>query len=190
VIGGQTEVAKAGLIAFALVTSAVLPIKVVVGRVRPGAAIRMEAAGQATELSGSESKSFPSGDSATAFAVATVVAMFTGRKWGAAAMVVAGYVGFLRVMANAHYPSDVLAGAALGVLCGAAAMKVNEWWTPENSPQAYKLRLPAMGLLVVLPLMGLRGSDMSWVVVFLGVYMPLMAGAWLYMRSKAQQERD
>ncbi|MEV7170758.1 phosphatase PAP2 family protein [Streptomyces sp. NPDC093224] len=58
--------------------------------------------------------SFPSGHSASAFAFATGVAL-ASPGWGAVLAPVAASVAFSRVYTGVHYPSDVAAGAALGV---------------------------------------------------------------------------
>ena len=63
------------------------------------------------------SSGFPSGHTISAFAVATVIAGRYGRKhrwvpyvaYGAATL-----IGFSRVTTQAHFPSDVFLGAALG----------------------------------------------------------------------------
>ena len=57
--------------------------------------------------------SFPSGHSASAAAFATGVAL-ESRGWGAAVVPLASAVALSRVYTGAHFPSDVLAGAALG----------------------------------------------------------------------------
>ncbi|MFD6972028.1 bifunctional phosphatase PAP2/diacylglycerol kinase family protein [Streptomyces sp. NPDC059979] len=61
-----------------------------------------------------QTTSFPSGHSASAFAFAAGVAL-ESPGWGAAVAPVAASVAFSRVYTGVHYPSDVLAGAALGV---------------------------------------------------------------------------
>ncbi|MFE3825425.1 bifunctional phosphatase PAP2/diacylglycerol kinase family protein [Streptomyces sp. NPDC059092] len=58
--------------------------------------------------------SFPSGHAASAAAFATGVAL-ESRGWGAAVAPLAAAVALSRVYTGVHYPSDVLAGAALGV---------------------------------------------------------------------------
>ena len=60
--------------------------------------------------------SFPSGHSAASFAAATVIFAYF-RRWGAAALGLAALIAFSRVFLFVHYPTDVLAGAALGALC-------------------------------------------------------------------------
>ncbi|WP_069169634.1 bifunctional phosphatase PAP2/diacylglycerol kinase family protein [Streptomyces griseus] len=58
--------------------------------------------------------SFPSGHAASAAAFATGVAL-ESKGWGAVVAPVAAAVAASRVYTGVHYPSDVLAGAALGV---------------------------------------------------------------------------
>ena len=61
--------------------------------------------------------SFPSGHSATSFAIATVLALaFPGI--GGLFLALAGCVAVSRVALGLHYLSDVVAGSALGVLIG------------------------------------------------------------------------
>jgi hypothetical protein len=64
---------------------------------------------------GSNSVSFPSGHSASAFATARVLRRHYGWKVGLPATVVAAYVATARVHDNKHYLSDVIFGAAMGV---------------------------------------------------------------------------
>lgn len=64
---------------------------------------------------GSNSVSFPSGHSASAFATATVLQRHYGWKVGVPATVLAAYVATARVHDNKHYLSDVVFGAAMGI---------------------------------------------------------------------------
>jgi hypothetical protein len=63
--------------------------------------------------------SFPSGHTWLAFATATSLAL-EYKKWYVTgpAFLWAGSVGFSRMYLGKHYPSDVLAGAAIGILSG------------------------------------------------------------------------
>lgn len=75
-----------------------------------------------------KSASFPSGHTTTAFALATSLSI-TYPKWYviAPSAVWACGVGFARMNQGVHYPSDVLAGAAIGVGCAFANVYINRW---------------------------------------------------------------
>ena len=59
--------------------------------------------------------SFPSGHAATSFACATILSAARPR-WAPAFYALAALIAFSRVYNGVHWPLDVLAGAALGVL--------------------------------------------------------------------------
>ncbi|HEX4936424.1 MAG TPA: phosphatase PAP2 family protein [Gemmatimonadaceae bacterium] len=105
-------------------------IKGLVGRSRPNAA-----PGDADEYRpgrgffDARSSSFPSGHTSAAFALATVLSRelsgrYPSRKWliRSALYGMAGTVGVARMYQNAHWPSDVVTGAALGTLSGMQAL--------------------------------------------------------------------
>ena len=103
-------------------TAATEWIKVAVHRARP-ALYRSGASDAATHLD--NRKSFPSGHTAVAFAAATAYATLAMRQHlpharRTAVLLYAGatLVGTLRVAGGRHFPSDVLAGAALGAGVG------------------------------------------------------------------------
>lgn len=58
-------------------------------------------------------KSFPSGHTTVAFAIAMTI-FFWNKKWGVAALVLATLIGLSRVAVGVHYPSDIIGGAVLG----------------------------------------------------------------------------
>jgi membrane-associated phospholipid phosphatase len=62
--------------------------------------------------------SFPSGHTATAFTVSTVLERYFGWKVGAPAYAASVLTGLGRIEDNYHYLSDVIAGATIGVLVG------------------------------------------------------------------------
>jgi diacylglycerol kinase family enzyme/membrane-associated phospholipid phosphatase len=71
--------------------------------------------------------SFPSGHAASAAAFATGVALEVPLL-GVPVAVLAAAVAASRVVTGAHYPSDVLAGAAIGAGAGALTL----WWWPSR----------------------------------------------------------
>ena len=76
-----------------------------------------------------DTPSFPSGHTAAAFSLATSLSI-AYPKWYviAPSAVWACGVGFARMNQGVHYPSDVLAGAAIGVGCALVNIYVNKWW--------------------------------------------------------------
>lgn len=74
------------------------------------------------------SPSFPSGHTATAFALATSLSI-KYPKWYviAPSAIWACSVGVSRMNEGVHYPSDVLAGAAIGAGCAVLNVYVNRW---------------------------------------------------------------
>ena len=62
--------------------------------------------------------SFPSGHTAVSFAAASAL-YFAGEKYlWKAALVLAAFIAFSRMYLYVHYPTDILGGALLGILCG------------------------------------------------------------------------
>jgi membrane-associated phospholipid phosphatase len=97
----------------AIATVATQLTKYAVARVRPYADGDLDAYdfgyGHATP-------SFPSGHTAAAFALATALGDASGRKWARIALwAVAAGTGWARVAQQAHWTTDVLAGAAVGI---------------------------------------------------------------------------
>lgn len=103
---------------------------------------------------GSNTQSFPSGHSASAFATAAVLQRRYGWKVGVPAMVLATYVATARVHDNKHYLSDVVFGATMGI-AGERTVSVHGGrygvtLVPSASPgrvmlTAYVTRLSAFG---------------------------------------------
>lgn len=62
--------------------------------------------------------SFPSGHASATFATAAVLQRHYGWRVGAPAYAVAAFVGGSRLQENRHYLSDVLFGAAIGIVSG------------------------------------------------------------------------
>lgn len=58
--------------------------------------------------------SFPSGHTGSSFAGATAIFLLD-KKWGVPALALAALIAFSRLYLSVHYPTDLLAGALLGV---------------------------------------------------------------------------
>jgi membrane-associated phospholipid phosphatase len=61
---------------------------------------------------------FPSGHSAGTFAAATVLQQHLGWKWAVPTYTIASYVAMSRLADDRHWASDVVAGAAEGIIVG------------------------------------------------------------------------
>jgi PAP2 superfamily protein len=67
---------------------------------------------------GSGANSFPSGHAADTFAIATALERHFGWRYAAPAYAFASYVAASRLHDNVHYASDVVFGAAIGMIAG------------------------------------------------------------------------
>lgn len=67
--------------------------------------------------------SFTSGHTVKAFAAAFVMFIYD-RKWGTGFLVYATLIGFSRVYLMVHYPSDIIAGVLIGILCAVAVYSI------------------------------------------------------------------
>jgi membrane-associated phospholipid phosphatase len=109
----------ASLIASGLITPA---IKLVAGRSRPrdnNGIYRFKPFSNANA-------SFPSGHATEAFALASVIANHYDDTWiTCASYSVAGLVGIARTYHDAHFASDVVAGAMIGTLVGKSVVSYN-----------------------------------------------------------------
>ena len=118
------NVAVDGVLASLFASVIVTPtLKIVVGRARPNADLGNH---HFTPFS-TANQSFPSGHTTQAFAVASVIAAHDSHLWvKIVAYGIAGTVGLCRIEQNAHWTSDVLAGAILGTAIGNAVVILNE----------------------------------------------------------------
>ncbi|MTK30585.1 phosphatase PAP2 family protein [Nocardia seriolae] len=73
---------------------------------------------------------FPSGHAASAAAFATAVALEAPAPLAVPIAAAAGAVAMSRVVAGVHYPSDVLAGAGVGIVVA----WLTRWWWPTRPP--------------------------------------------------------
>ena len=65
-------------------------------------------------VSPSSPYSFPSGHASSSFAVAFLLCMYLPKKYSFLSIAVAALIGFSRMYLGVHYPTDILAGMAVG----------------------------------------------------------------------------
>ena len=109
-----------------------LVIKNWVARVRPYEVIE----GLESLMGIQKDYSFPSGHATSSLACATVLLMRGPKKWGVPAMVLAILISLSRLYVGVHYPTDVLAGAAIGTCCALFAV----WLLPKIEQRYPKVK--------------------------------------------------
>ena len=135
----------------ALVNEAyVIAIKAAVGRERPNGG------------NGSRrDSSFPSGHAATAFAVAAVVDRHASWKVSVPVYGLAAAIGVSRVLRDAHYLSDVTAGATLGIIVGHTVVRMNNRPRPGHGGAT-----PPAHAMTIMPVLGRRTAGFRVAMVF------------------------
>lgn len=139
------QVAQDGLAASIIASGIVTPaIKYTVGRSRPS---QSDAVYRFRPFSGAAS--FPSGHTTQAFAVASVISAHYDETWiKYTSYSVAGLAGLARSYHQAHFASDVVAGALVGTLVGQSVVAYNQQrragkvaLVPDVAPGQLGLRL-------------------------------------------------
>lgn len=115
-----TQIFLSMLIACALAGVAARVVKIGVGRARPS--VQTEAGWTGPSLS-SKYHAFPSGHMAASTAFFAVL-FFANRRIGLACLPIPILIGFSRMYVAAHYLSDVVCAAILGVLCALLAARL------------------------------------------------------------------
>lgn len=82
------------------------------------------------------SYSFPSGHSASSFAGAAVLSNYF-KKYAPFFFCLAFLIAFSRLYLYVHYPTDVLAGITLGLLCGKASIVLSKYITGRIDKNKY-----------------------------------------------------
>ena len=77
--------------------------------------------------------SFPSGHTAASFAAAAALWFADKKKLAIPALVLAVLIAFSRMYFYVHYPTDVLGGAILGMVCGWLSYKLQSQKMKENN---------------------------------------------------------
>ena len=123
--GEARDTAIDGVIASILASGMITPsIKFVLGRVRPN---ETDDPLKFQPFNGGNDTAMPSGHATQAFAVASVISAHSDRFWvSASAYGLASLVAFSRLYHNAHWTSDVVAGALIGTLVGRTVVAVNK----------------------------------------------------------------
>jgi len=157
-LAGARRKAMHILLALLVLSALVWPVKLAVGRERPGFV---------------NNHSFPSGDAATAVAFCTP--LLTASPWTAPlAVVITGGVVAGRVYDGRHFPSDVLAGVAFGLVASAIALAVLRRWPVK--PRRLWFLLAGL-LILILSVLGLAvpwaHTTVPFVIDFIGVWAPL-----------------
>lgn len=109
--GGATF-ALSAMAAYALEVPLFLGLKASIRRPRPADSLESLSA----FIKPADQFSFPSGHTAAAFVMATLLCVFYPSV-SVVALLLASLVGLARVLLGVHYPTDILAGASLGFSC-------------------------------------------------------------------------
>jgi len=115
IIGRSTDSRRAQHLGMDLIEASILSEGIVEGMKLIGRRPRPIEIGTATQ---SKTFSFPSGHAAITFAAATVLQQHLGYKAAIPTYLLASYVAMSRLHDNRHYASDVIFGAATGIVVG------------------------------------------------------------------------
>ena len=142
----------------------------------------------------SQNLSFPSGDTAAVFAIAAALVPFIRRLWVLTFFTLSSIIGILRVAVLAHYPSDVCAGAAVGILAGWLAPQILSRWPLPAPSRLNWYRIIAAGGVILLPVLFGLIEGIDELLTFLKTYGVLVAGIYLVAKGgewlKRHRKRD
>jgi membrane-associated phospholipid phosphatase len=115
-----TRIFLAMVAACALAGTSAYLLKISTGRVRPS--VKVEKVWGGPDLR-QEYQSFPSGHTAASFGFFSVL-VFVSWRIGLLFLPIPLFIGFTRIFLGAHYFSDVVGAALLGVLCAAIVARL------------------------------------------------------------------
>jgi undecaprenyl-diphosphatase len=138
------EIGVRGVIALVWVTAVVHLLKHLVGRPRPRFAHADEFIVGPSLGAGLDS--FPSGHAIDGFAAAAVVGWFLP-KVRAPLFLLAGLIGLSRVVRGSHFPTDVYAGAVLGLVIGTLVAAGFKHWKDQALPYITGIAVPWIAVL-------------------------------------------
>ena len=184
-----TDIGLRGLLAQLGITAATQLLKHLIGRPRPRFAHSDEFSLGPSLATGFDS--FPSGHAANAFGAATVLAWFFPAV-RVPLYLVAGLVAVSRVLRGSHFPTDVLAGAVLGVVIGSAVVVGLKRWPEEALPGLVRTGVPvAVSTFAILWVVLHPAPARSYEIISLGVGVALvLAGgfvrglSWTYLEGE------
>ena len=191
---GRQRHALVAILVLLLVLPAVVSLKGIVQRPRPEDVEDVIKSEIEERNAFMRSWSFPSGDTAAVFAVATALAPFVSWQWSITLFTISSIIGILRVAVLAHYPSDVCAGAAIGMLISWLASQIaSRCQLPELSGFNWYRAIAAAGVILIPALLWLHeGIEQlltflkTYGVLVVGIYIVAKGGVWL----KRLRKRD
>ncbi len=184
-----TDIGLRGLLAQLSITAATQFLKHLIGRPRPRFAHSDEFSLGPSLATGFDS--FPSGHAANAFGAATVLAWFFPAV-RVPLYLVAGLVAVSRVLRGSHFPTDVLAGAVLGVVIGSVVVVGLKQWPDDALPGLLRTGVPvAVSTFAILWVVLHPAPARSYEIISLGVGVALvLAGgfvrglSWTYLEGE------
>ncbi|MGA2916561.1 MAG: phosphatase PAP2 family protein [Sedimentisphaerales bacterium] len=188
-LAGRRQETMIALIALFLLVFSLQPLKVITQRPRPRDVIEHSEVNDKPEIF--HNCSFPSGDTASVFAVAVAISPFIGWFAGSIVFVLAVCVGALRVVSFAHYPSDVFAGAAIGVLSGYLAyyLFMSVPFLKINLVKLLSFRNVLLGVIIIPAVVVLFGGLNNF-LVFLEFYPPIVIVLYLLYKIRKPQKPE
>jgi membrane-associated phospholipid phosphatase len=184
-----TDIGMRGILAQLCIAAATQLLKHFIGRPRPRFAHGDELVLGPSLDSGLDS--FPSGHAANAFGAATFLAWFFPAV-RVPLYLVAGLVAVSRVLRGSHFPTDVLAGAVLGIVIGSLVAVGLKRWPVDALPGLLRTGTPvAVSTFAMLWVVLHPAPAWSYEVISLGVGVALvLAGgfvrglSWTYLEGE------